>query len=161
MASRKIGIVYGGTSIGLMGAIADAVLEAGGEAVGVLPTVLERREIAHPKLTELFIVGSMHERKARMAELADAFIAMPGGFGTLDELFEILTWAQIGLHDKPIGLYDVEGYYGPLRTVLDRCVAEGFSKPAYLDPLVQSADPNALLDALEAKRSKANDHAGA
>src|SRR5215469_12575323 len=129
LAGRGLGVVYGGSSIGLMGALADAALAAGGEVIGVLPRGLFRREVAHKNLTELHEVGSMHERKALMADFADGFIALPGGLGTFDELFEITTWAQIGLHTKPIGLLNVAGYFAPLLALLDHATAEGFVPP--------------------------------
>lgn len=126
LAARRIGLVYGGSSIGLMGATADEVVAAGAEAIGVIPRSMVDREIAHPGLSELHVVETMHERKAKMAALADAFLAMPGGNGTLDELFEALTWAQLGIHDKPIALWDVEGYWQPLIAAIDHSVREGF-----------------------------------
>src|SRR5512142_817811 len=131
LARRGMGLVYGGGGIGLMGAVADAALDAGGEVVGVIPRALQLRELAHANLTALHVVGSMHERKAKMAELSHAFVALPGGMGTLEELAEILTWAQLGLHQKPCGLLDVAGYYQPLVGFFDRAVAEGFLKPEH------------------------------
>src|SRR5215469_5924737 len=124
LASSGIGIVYGGGKVGLMGVLADAAIEQGGEVIGVIPRMLVDREIAHPGLTELRIVGSMHERKALMADLSDAFIAMPGGYGTLDEFCEILTWTQLGLQQKPIGMLNVDGYFDPLLALFDHAVAE-------------------------------------
>jgi uncharacterized protein (TIGR00730 family) len=147
LARRGIGLVFGGGHVGLMGAVADAALAAGGEAVGVIPRGLQLRELAHEGLTTLHVVGSMHERKARMAELADGFVALPGGMGTLEELAEILTWAQLGLHARPCGLLDVAGYYDPLVAFLDRAVAEGFVRPDHRRLLVVAQDPDALLDA--------------
>jgi uncharacterized protein (TIGR00730 family) len=126
------GIVYGGGRVGLMGAIADAALAAGGEVIGVIPDFLVDREVAHMGLTRLEVVVNMHERKARMAELADAFVALPGGAGTLDELFEAWTWGQLGLHDKPVALLDVDGFYGPLVQQLGAMAAAGYLDPAYL-----------------------------
>ena len=126
LARRKIKLVYGGASIGLMGAVADAVLSGGGEAVGVIPQLLFNKEVAHKGLTDLRVVASMHERKALMADLSDGFIALPGGFGTFEEFCEILTWNQIGLHKKPTGLLDVRNYYRPLVELFDHGVAEGF-----------------------------------
>ena len=126
LAADGIGLVYGGGSIGLMGVLADSVLAASGEVIGVIPRRLATREIAHRRLADLRVVGSMHERKALMAQLADGFIALPGGFGTLEELLEITTWAQLGLHAKPIGLLDVRGYFAPLVALVERAVAEGF-----------------------------------
>lgn len=148
LADRGIGLVYGGATVGTMGVIADATLSAGGEAYGVIPQQLVDREIAHRGLTELYEVADMHQRKAKMAELADAFIALPGGAGTLEELFEVWTWAQLGLHSKPIGLLDVAGYYDRMRPMLDHMVAEGFLKPEYRDALQIDADPETLLKRL-------------
>jgi uncharacterized protein (TIGR00730 family) len=148
LGRRRIGLVYGGASIGVMGALADAALAAGGEVIGVIPHGLERKEIAHKGLTRLEVVGSMHERKALMSDLSDGFIAMPGGFGTFDELFEIITWRQIGLHAKPVGLLDVDGYFEPLRQMVARGVTDGFIPPAHAE-LPCEADPSRLLDALE------------
>ena len=121
-----IGLVYGGARVGLMGALADAVLAGGGQVIGVIPRALVEKEVAHSGLTDLRVVTSMHERKAMMADLADAFIALPGGWGTLDEMFEILTWAQLGLHHKPCGLLNVQGYFDPLLSFLDHTMEQGF-----------------------------------
>jgi uncharacterized protein (TIGR00730 family) len=148
LARRGIGVVYGGASIGLMGAVADAALAAGGEVIGVIPEALEAKEIAHQGLTRLDVVGSMHERKARMSDLADAFVALPGGMGTLEELSEILTWAQLGLHRKPCGLLDVAGYWRPLVAFFDHAVQERFLKPQHRALLAVEEEPRALLDAL-------------
>jgi uncharacterized protein (TIGR00730 family) len=148
LAARGIGLIYGGASIGLMGAIADSVLAAGGEAIGVLPKGLFLREVAHPGLTELHEVGSMHRRKALMADLADGFIALPGGLGTFDELFEIVTWAQIGLHHKPIGLLDVESYFAPLLALVEHAITEGFIPEGQSSLLLRDADPAKLLDSM-------------
>ena len=126
LAARRIGLVFGGGHIGLMGVLADAVLAAGGEAIGVIPQALMDKELAHRGLTQLHVVGTMHQRKALMADLADGFAALPGGFGTGDEFFEILTWGQLGLHAKPIGLLNTAGYFTPLLAWLDQMVAEGF-----------------------------------
>jgi uncharacterized protein (TIGR00730 family) len=153
LARRGIGLVYGGASRGLMGVVADAALTGGGEVIGVLPRGLFSREVAHTGLTELREVGSMHERKALMSDLADGFIALPGGFGTFDELFEIVTWAQIGLHPKPIGLLDVEGYYGPLLALAAHAEAEGFVPAGNSRLLLRSDDPAALLDAFAASHA--------
>lgn len=150
LAERGIGIVYGGASVGLMGAVADAALQAGGEVVGVLPHSLFETEVAHRHLTELIEVDTMHQRKAQMAALSDAFIALPGGLGTLEELFEALTWTQIGIHAKPCGLLNVGGYFDPLLTFLDRTVAEGFVAAANRRHLVVDSTPAALLDRLGA-----------
>lgn len=146
MVARGIGLVYGGASVGIMGVIADTVLNAGGEAIGIMPKALVDKEIAHGKLTRLEVVTSMHERKARMAELSDGFIALPGGFGTLEELFEVLTWGQLGFHQKPCGLLDVRNYYQHLVTFFDQTVTSGFLKPVHRDLLITSDSPVTLLD---------------
>lgn len=145
LAAQHLTLVYGGSSVGLMGATADAALAAGGEVIGVMPRGLFRREVAHTGLTELREVSSMHERKALMAELADAFIALPGGYGTFDELFEIVTWAQIGLHAKPIGLLDVRGYFAPLLALVAHAIEERFVPADHADLLLREADPDAML----------------
>lgn len=150
IARRGLSLVFGGGRVGLMGVVADAALAAGGEVIGVIPQRLIDAEVAHAGLTRLDVVASMHERKARMAELSDAFIALPGGFGTLDELFEILTWAQLGLHGKPCGLIDVDGYYAPLVAWADAAVAAGFVRPAHRRLLMIDTDPAALLERLAA-----------
>lgn len=144
LAERNLELVYGGGRVGLMGQLADAALAAGGRVHGVIPQRLRDLEVAHEGLTELFVVDTMHARKAMMARLADAFIALPGGFGTLEEMFEIVTWAQIGYHHKPIGILDVAGYYAPLLQFIDHAEAAGFIRPAYR-PILQHADD---LDAL-------------
>ncbi|ONI77163.1 Rossman fold protein, TIGR00730 family [Actinosynnema sp. ALI-1.44] len=146
LAKRGITLVYGGASVGTMGIVADAALDAGGQVIGVIPTSMVDRELAHQGLTELHVVGSMHERKALMAELSDGFLALPGGAGTLDELFEIWTWAQIGLHSKPIGIVDTDGFYQPLVEMVDHMVIEGFIRPGYRDFISVDSDPAALLD---------------
>lgn len=146
IARLGYGMVYGGAARGLMGACADAALAGGAEVVGVLPRALAAREIAHPGLTEMRIVGSLHERKAVMSALSDAVIALPGGCGTMDELFEAITWAQLGLHQKPIGIFDVEGYYQPLLQLLDHLTREGFVHPPLR--LVHDSSAAALLDRL-------------
>jgi uncharacterized protein (TIGR00730 family) len=148
LAHRGLGLVYGGASVGLMGALADAALAERGEVIGIIPEALVRKEIAHPGLSELRVVSSMHERKATMAELAGAFIALPGGLGTLEELFEVLTWAQLGLHTKPIGLLDVAGFYQPVLSTLQHMVSEGFIPAAHMQLLVARSEPEPLLDAL-------------
>lgn len=150
IAKRGIGFVYGGASIGLMGAAADAALAAGGEAIGVLPEALARAEIPHKGLTELHIVSSMHERKALMAELSDGFIALPGGFGTLEETFEVLTWLQLSIHSKPIGLLNIDGFYDTLLQFLDEQVSHGFVRSEHRDLLISESDPDKLIDALAA-----------
>ncbi len=150
LARRGLGLVYGGGSVGLMGALADAALAAGGEVVGVIPKALQLRELAHAGLTTLHVVGSMHERKAKMAELAHGFVALPGGIGTLEEFAETLTWAQLGLHARPCGLLDVSGYYEPLIAFVDRAVTEGFLRPEHRKLMVVAQEPDALLDRFEA-----------
>jgi uncharacterized protein (TIGR00730 family) len=157
MAERDIGLVFGGGRVGLMGVLADAILDAGGEAIGVMPQALVDREIAHTGLTELHTVGSMHERKAQMAELADAFVAVPGGIGTLEELIEVFTWSQLGIHAKPIGVLDVDGFYSALSRFLDHMVAEGFLRGEHRATLLSESDPGALLDRLEAHEPVARD----
>jgi uncharacterized protein (TIGR00730 family) len=150
-ASRGVRLVYGGASVGLMGVLADAALARGGAVIGVIPRALVDRELAHRGLTELHVVDTMHERKARMAELADAFIALPGGLGTLEELFEVWTWGMLGLHAKPYGLLDVDGYYQPLIRFLDHARDEGFIRPEQREQLVLDTDAGRLLDALLAR----------
>ena len=155
LAERGIGLVYGGGRVGLMGVLADTVLAAGGEAIGVMPQALIDREIGHPGLTDLRVVDSMHERKAQMAELSDAFVAVPGGIGTLEELIEVYTWSQLGIHDKACGLLNVRGYYDPLAAQLDRAVAEGFLRPQHRAVLSVASDPADLLDRLATVRPPA------
>ncbi len=155
IAQRGLRLVYGGGNLGLMGVVADAVLSAGGEVIGVIPEILVQKEAAHRALTQLFIVSSMHERKAQMAELSDAFIALSGGLGTLDELFEILTWAQLGLHQKPCGLLNINGYYNHLIAFLDHAVAEGFIKASHREVLLVSDSPSVLLEQLLQRQTKA------
>lgn len=141
-------LVFGGGHIGLMGVVADAVLQAGGTAIGVIPQALVDKELAHTGLSELHVVTSMHERKALMADLSDAFVALPGGYGTCDELFEIITWAQLHLHGKPVGLLNVAGYFDKLLAWLDDTVAFGFIRPDDRRLLLASSDPNELLASL-------------
>jgi uncharacterized protein (TIGR00730 family) len=148
IAARGLGVVYGGASVGMMGAIADAALTAGTTVVGVLPHSLRAREIAHLGLTELHLVDTMHERKAKMTELSSAFLALPGGFGTLDELFETLTFRQLSLHDKPVGLLNVEGYYDPLLAFLDGAVTAGLLREDHRATLVVEPTIEGALDAL-------------
>ena len=150
LVRRGVGLVYGGASIGCMGAVADAVLKGGGEAVGVMPSALVEKEIAHQGLSELHVVGTMHERKAMMASLADGFIALPGGMGTLEEIFEVVTWAQLGLHPKPCGLLNVAGYYERLRAFLDHVRDEQFMKAEHRDVLLVADTPAELLDSMGA-----------
>lgn len=141
-------LVYGGASVGTMGAIADRALELGGTVRGVIPSWLDTQEITHRGLAELVITSSMHERKQRMSDLADAYVAMPGGFGTFDELFEVLTWAQIGIHQKPIGLLDVEGYFQPLMAMVAHGEREGFIAKEHVDLILVEREPAALLERL-------------
>jgi len=148
IASRGIGLVYGGGNVGLMGVIADAALEAGGEVIGVIPHALADREIAHAGLTNLHVVDSMHTRKAMMAELADAFVAMPGGVGTFEEFFEAVTWTQLGLHRKACGLLNVDSFYTPLALFIDQAVTDGFIRPVHRQGIVVDSDPERLLDTL-------------
>lgn len=150
LSERNIGLVYGGAHVGLMGAIADAALSAGGEVIGVIPEALVRKEIAHQGLGDLRVVGSMHERKALMAELGDGFIALPGGCGTFEEFFEIVTWAQLGMHSKPTALLNVAGYYDPLLALLDQSIAEKFVKREHRELVLDAADPAQLLDLMAA-----------
>jgi uncharacterized protein (TIGR00730 family) len=148
-AARGLGVVYGGGKVGLMGALAEGALAGGGEVIGVIPQELVDRELAHRGLSELHVVGSLHERKALMAELADGFVALPGGFGTLDELMEQLTWSQLGLHSKPVGLLDVEEYWRPLIALARHATEEGFVREADLAAIAVAAEADALLDRLE------------
>jgi uncharacterized protein (TIGR00730 family) len=148
-AARGIGIVYGGGRVGLMGALADAALTAGGEVVGIIPQSLVDRELAHTGVTELHVVETLHERKALMVEKSDAFVALPGGFGTLDELLEQLTWSQLGLHAKPVGLLDVEEYWHPLIALARHATAEGFVREADLAAIAVATDARGLIDRLE------------
>ena len=157
LASRGLELVYGGASVGLMGALADAALAAGGTVIGVIPTRLVEHEIAHAGLTKLHVVETMHERKALMAELADAVIALPGGTGTLDELFELFTWKQLGLHRMPLGLLDVAGYWQPLLAFLEHAVNERFLRAEHLETLLVERTPEALLDRLAAHRHRLPD----
>jgi uncharacterized protein (TIGR00730 family) len=149
LAGEGLSLVYGGGRTGLMGALADAVLEAGGECIGVITESMNTPALAHARLTRLEVTASIHQRKARMYELADGYIALPGGFGTLDELFETLTWGQIGEHAKPVGLLNVNGYYDPLLEMLDRAVAEKFLFPEHRRTLLCQADPKRLLEAMQ------------
>jgi hypothetical protein len=146
LLDRGLGLVYGGGSVGLMGTVADAVLAGGGEVIGVLPRGLARKEYAHDGLTELHLVGSMHERKALMASLADGFVALPGGLGTFEETLEVLTWAQLGIHAKPIGVLNVEGYYDGLLRWLSHAVGDGFVRREHLALLLFADAPAELLD---------------
>lgn len=150
LVRRQLSLVYGGGQVGLMGAIADAVLAAGGSVIGVIPEFLAAQKIAHPGLTQLHIVESMHARKALMADLSDGFIALPGGYGTLEEIFEVMTWAQLGLHRKPHGLLNVAGYYDALSTFFDQAVSEAFLSPTLRQIVLEAEDPDRLLDLMAA-----------
>ncbi len=154
LAERRIGLVYGGARVGLMGVVADAVLAAGQEAIGVIPSALVSKEVAHTGLTDLRVVGSMHERKALMADLADGFIALPGGWGTLDEMFEALTWAQLGIHQKPCGFLNVRGYFDRLLTFMDDLMAEGFVRRENASLVLAADSAPALLDQMAAYRPR-------
>jgi uncharacterized protein (TIGR00730 family) len=146
LARRGLELVYGGGTVGLMGTVANATLEAGGKVIGVIPRALQLRELAHVKLTSLHVTGSMHERKAKMAELSQGFIALPGGLGTLEEFAEIVTWAQLGIHSRPCGLLDVKGYYQPLVAFLDQAVQAGFVSPLHRELVMVESDAEVLLD---------------
>ena len=150
LVARGLGLVYGGGSVGLMGIVADAVLEAGGDVQGVIPDYLLKMEVGHDGCSELHVTGSMHDRKRLMFELADGFVAMPGGLGTFEEIFEVLTWAQLGMHDKPCGLLDVAGYWQPVVAALDHAVAERFVRSQHRALLMAESSPEALLDAFAA-----------
>ncbi|MEC1698657.1 TIGR00730 family Rossman fold protein [Bacillus velezensis] len=146
MAEQGIGLVYGGSRVGLMGTVADALMAGGGKAVGVMPSGLFSGEVVHQNLTELIEVSGMHERKAKMSELADGYIAMPGGFGTYEELFEVLCWAQIGIHQKPIGLYNVNGYFEPMMKMVKYSIQEGFSNESHLKLIHSSSRADELIE---------------
>ena len=148
IAQRGMNLVYGGGKVGLMGIIADAVLAGGGEVIGVIPEFIAAKEIAHTGLTKLHIVNSMHERKAMMVDFSDGFIAMPGGFGTFEEFFEVLTWGQLGLHQKPHGLLNIEGYYDALLKLVDTAIAEKFIREAHRNLKLTSPNPESLLDSM-------------
>jgi uncharacterized protein (TIGR00730 family) len=152
LAARGLDVVYGGTRVGLMAILADSALEAGGRVTGVITDLLQEKGIGHPGLSELIVVETMHQRKARMMDLADGFIALPGGLGTLEELSEVLTWAQLGYHGKPSGLLNVNRYYDPLAAFLDHAVTEGFIKPFHRDMIMMEENPAVLLDRFEAHR---------
>jgi uncharacterized protein (TIGR00730 family) len=153
LGERRIRLVYGAGNVGLMGVLADAALAAGGEVIGVIPQMLVDRELAHQQITDLRIVTSMHERKALMAELSDAFVALPGGLGTYEELCEVLTWAQLGIHHKPCGYLNVLGYFDPLARMFDHAVAEGFLRSEQRRLFISSNEPDALLRLLESHAS--------
>jgi len=148
LARRRLRLVYGGGRVGLMGALADAALEEGGEVVGVIPKALIEREVGHTGLSKLHIVGSMHERKKLMAGLSDGFIALPGGYGTLEEFLEVLSWAQLGIHEKPCGLLDVDGFWKNLSSLFDKAVEEGFVSPNHRTLVLAEKDPQLLLDTM-------------
>lgn len=150
LAHRGIGLVYGGGKVGLMGVVADAVLNGGGTVTGVIPRHLWEKEVGHDGLTELLIVDSMHERKLAMADRSDAFVALPGGVGTFEEVFEAITWTQLGIHDKPVAFVDAAGFYEPLLTFLDRTVEAGFLAPGHRGMIVDASSPESVLDALAA-----------
>jgi uncharacterized protein (TIGR00730 family) len=152
LAQRQIELVYGGAQAGLMGALADAVLAGGGRVTGVMPEALAGRELAHRGLTDLRVVGSMHERKALMASLSDGFVALPGGIGTLEELFEVWTWSQLGLHAKPCALLDIDGFYRGLAAFMDHVVEQGFLKSKQRQALIVEADADALLERMASYR---------
>ncbi len=145
LVRQELGLVYGGGNVGLMGVIADEVMRLGGRVTGVIPKALMDKEVGHTALTSLHVVANMHERKAMMADLSDAFIAMPGGIGTLEELFEVLTWSQLGFHEKPVGLYNINDFYQKLHGFLLHTVEQGFLRPAHLDLLYIETDPAQLL----------------
>jgi len=149
LARDGFGLVFGGGSVGLMGVLADAVLEAGGEITGVLPKMLATKELRHPGVADMRLTADMHERKAVMAELSDAFVALPGGYGTFEELFEVITWAQLGIHRKPIGLLNTAGYFDPLVRMIDHAIQEGFVKESHRGLIVVEERPDALLSTLQ------------
>ena len=152
LAARGITLVFGGGSVGLMGVVADAVLEAGGEAIGVIPRALATKELLHTGVRDMRTVADMHARKALMAELASAFVALPGGYGTFEELLEVITWAQLGFHEKNIGLLNVGGFFDPLVSLFDHAIEAGFIKPAHRDLVVMDEHPESLLSKLETHR---------
>jgi len=153
LAGRDIGLVYGGAAVGVMGAVADGVLEKGGEVIGVIPAALATREVAHDGLSKLFVVDSMHERKAKMAELSDGFIALPGGWGTLEEIFEMLTWAQLGFHDKPCGLLNISHYFDHLYAFLEHAIQQRFVREAYRPMMMIEESAESLLDRFTSYRA--------
>ncbi|MEN9984804.1 MAG: hypothetical protein RI925_306 [Pseudomonadota bacterium] len=150
LAAQGIGLVYGGGNVGLMGALANSVLAAGGEAIGVIPTFLRDKELAHSQLTQLHVVDSMHTRKAMMADMADGFIALPGGLGTFEELFEVASWAQLGMHNKPIGLLNVADFYTPLLALLDTAARQGFMREQHVGLMLADSDADTLLARMRA-----------
>ena len=155
LAKREIGLVYGGAKVGLMGAVADGILSAGGSVIGVLPRFLQEKELAHEGLTELILVESMHERKSKMNELSDGVIALPGGYGTLEELFEMLTWAQLGLHKKPVALLNIDGFYDPMKALLQGMVDKQFLKQINQEMLLIHDNLELLLDSMHAYQAPA------
>lgn len=155
LVSNNLGLVYGGSNLGLMGVVAEEVLALGGTAVGVIPEQLVTKELAHPALTELIVTRNMHERKAMMAEMSDGFIALPGGLGTFEELFEILTWAQLSFHHKPVGVLNVNGYYDGLLSFLDHAHSEAFIRPQHRNMLMADSCAHSLLDAFRAYEAPA------
>jgi len=148
LAEQKIHVIFGGGKVGMMGVLADAALKAGGEVTGVIPGFLHVKEVAHTQLTELITVDTMHQRKALIEEMSDGAIALPGGFGTLDELFEMLTWGQLGLHDKPVGILNTQGFFDPILSAIDRMVEEGFLKDLNRDMVLVSQQIEKLIDAM-------------
>ncbi|WP_395068382.1 TIGR00730 family Rossman fold protein [Paraburkholderia silvatlantica] len=157
LVASNLALVYGGGKVGLMGVIADTVMAGGGRAIGVIPELLVDKEVGHAGLTELHVVPDMHHRKKMMADLSDAFVAMPGGAGTLEELFEVYTWAQLGYHHKPVGVLNISGFYDPLMALLDHTVREGFMRQTYLDMLQTDGDPVALIAKLKRYHAPAKD----
>ncbi|RBP78278.1 TIGR00730 family Rossman fold protein [Marinomonas rhizomae] len=149
LAKQGIDIVYGGGNVGLMGVIANSALQAGGKVIGVIPAHLESKEIAHTGLTELHVVANMHERKAKMSELADAFVALPGGVGTLEEIFEVWTWGQLGLHGKPCAFYNINGFYDPMFIMLESMLHAGFVKQSYIDMVIKANTPEMLVSTFQ------------
>ena len=160
LAKENIELVWGGGNVGLMGKVADGVLAGGGKTFGVIPSFMAERELAHPQATEMVVVDSMHARKAAMADRADGFVALPGGFGTLDELFEILTWAQLHIHTKPVGLLNVRGFFDPLLAMVRHMSVEGFVKTHHLDLLHVEEDPRRLLESMRAHAAPQGDWLG-
>ena len=148
LAERRLDLVYGGASIGLMGAVADSVMAGGGKVVGVIPEAMASKEVAHNGLTEMHVVSSMHERKSMMARLADAFVALPGGFGSFEELLEMITWAQLGIHQKPVGILNVSGYYDPLIQLFERAIEEDFIRPSNRQLFLVDQEPDRLIQTL-------------
>jgi uncharacterized protein (TIGR00730 family) len=157
LVASNLALVYGGGKVGLMGVIADTVMAGGGRAIGVIPELLVDKEVGHAGLTELHVVPDMHHRKKMMADLSDAFVAMPGGAGTLEELFEVYTWAQLGYHRKPVGVLNIGGFYDPLMALLDHTVREGFMRQTYLDMLQTDSDPAALIEKLQRYHAPSQD----